>query len=162
MLQEDHQHLIASSESITLTYQEESIQTLTQPMIPSLQMQQEKRFTTAAIKSKEGLFAVTVKASSSKLSHFLTFYTWADLMIFLTFLFAFLYVLASALLVPTRSFLLDYLLGETTVIQRASHLHPKWHIMNDSVNEMVTVGRDTISHRERLRDSTFWGFKYLS
>ena len=108
------------------------------------------------------MFSVSVQADPWKVQHYVAYYTSADLLIFLTFLACFLYIVAGAFLVPTRSLLLDYLLAETSVIQRASHLQPKWHIMNDSVNEMVTVGRDTISHRERLRDSAFWGFKYCS
>lgn len=34
--------------------------------------------------------------------------------------------------------------------------------MNDSVHEMVTVGRDTLLSRQRLRQTTFWGFSYCS
>ena len=63
----------------------------------------------------------------------MNYYTWADLVIFLTILAFLLYFLANVLIVPTRSLLLDYLLAETVIIQKASHMHPKWHIMNDSV-----------------------------
>ena len=130
--------------------------------MPSLQLQSVDSFTSATVQSSEDLFSVEILASPSKLSHYTGYYTWADLVTFLTVLATLLYILANALVVPTRSLLLDYLLAETVVIQRASHLNPKWHIMNDSVQEMVTVGRDTISHRQRLRDSAFWGFKYCS
>ena len=55
-----------------------------------------------------------------------------------------MYVLCRMLVVPSKEFLFDYMLASTTILQRASHMRPKWHILNDSVQEMVTVGRETV------------------
>ena len=77
----------------------------------------------------------------------MTYYTWADLVVFIVSISILLITICSTFIVPTREFLYDYLISETAVVQRNSHMRPKWHIMNDSVNEMVTVGRETIRHR---------------
>ena len=55
-----------------------------------------------------------------------------------------LYWITATLLVPTRDFLLDHLIAETIVVQKASHMQPKWHVLNDNLNEMVIVGKETV------------------
>ena len=55
-----------------------------------------------------------------------------------------LYWITATLLVPTKDFLLDHLIAETIVVQKASHMQPKWHVLNDNLNEMVIVGKETV------------------
>ena len=92
----------------------------------------------------------------------MAYYTWPDCLAFLLFLGVVMYIIFAVTLVPTRHFLIDHILSETVTVQKASHMAPKWHVMNDSVAEMCTVGRDTMQHRQTLKDSAFWGFKYCS
>ena len=61
-----------------------------------------------------------------------------------------LYALLGCFCVPIRSELLEKLVNETAVVQTGSHLIPKYHVVGDSVKELVTVGRDTMAHRKKL------------
>ena len=69
------------------------------------------------------------------------------MIVYLAVLGAILYLICAVCIVPTRDFLIDYLLSETMVVQQKSLLRPKWHTLSDSVQEMVVVGRDTVEHR---------------
>ena len=58
--------------------------------------------------------------------------------------------------VPVKDFLIDHILKETAIVQQHSTVRPKWHIMSDSVTEMVTVGKDALRHRTKLKDSDYY------
>ena len=94
--------------------------------------------------------------------NFISYYEWGDLLIYLFVMGVLLYWLFATLVVPTRDFLVDHIIAQTTIVQKSSHLTPKWHILNDSVAEMVTVGKDTITNRLKMRDTAFIGFKQCS
>lgn len=39
-------------------------------------------------------------------------------------------------------------------LQKKSHLLPKFHILDDSLNEMIVVARDALINREHFRKAT--------
>ena len=78
--------------------------------------------------------------------HFLVFYEVTDLVSDGVIAAIILYFILQ-LLVPTKTFLLDRLIEDTSIIQQRSHLMPKWHIVGDSIHEMVVVGKDHMRKR---------------
>jgi len=81
--------------------------------------------------------------------HYVTYFTWLDLVAGVGGIALILYAVLS-LLVPTDFLLKTTLLRQTqSAVQTYSHLVPKFHTMNDSAGEMLTVAKDMINHRQR-------------
>ena len=70
--------------------------------------------TETSSKSKEN--TVNIDTTKYQTRHYMTYYTWVDLFMFILATGAFLYVMMAAFLVPTREFLLDMLVAETAVV----------------------------------------------
>ena len=94
-------------------------------------------------------FQVTLISQPEVVHHYVTYFTWLDLVAGVGGIALILYFVLS-LLVPTDFILKNTLLRQTqSAVQTHSNLMPKFHMMNDSVGEMLTVAKDMIHHRQR-------------
>jgi hypothetical protein len=50
---------------------------------------------------------------------------------------------------------MDKLARRTLKVQRKSHLLPKYHILEDSLEELITVARDTLLNRSHMFKASF-------
>ena len=82
-------------------------------------------------------------------NHYVTFFTWLDFAAGIGGVGLVLYAVLSVL-VPTDFMFLTTMLDRTqSAVQTNSFLMPKFHVMNDSVNDMIAVAKDIINHKQR-------------
>ena len=93
--------------------------------------------------------SLTQNANALTLQHNYRHYNWIDFICSLGGLLFIVYIGLSAF-IPTDTLLMDKLARRTLKVQRKSHLLPKYHILDDSLEEMITVGRDTLLNRSHL------------
>ena len=96
---------------------------------------------------------LTVAMDSMATKHVVAFYEISNLILDTVIMGIILYLILS-LFVPTNQQLLDRLIADTSVIQQKSHLMPKWHVVGDSIHEMIVVGKDHMRKRQKFGNAT--------